>query len=248
MRQLDEGVFIEILKAGVRSCQDYMMRLTDYHGAPATTEYLLTADIARAFLDNGYPAEVEFLYRKLVTAMNMDKNRPLTTFGKTRADVAVVTDGIPKAIVEVKISGTGQSLGLAKDDLTKVARLMKAYGPKSARSICAAVIFQTSFASRAGQEAEHIDTTSHLEKLHRVEQDLRTELAAFASSDDEVSYELIGLLEPHSAVTATQKYESPDDTSELGQAGHVVQYHAVILRSSRPVPLPRSFKERLQQT
>lgn len=248
MKRLDEQEFIDILKAGIRSFQTYMMKLTDFHGAPATTEYLLTADIARAFLEAGRPAKVETLYRSLVTPMNRDRDRPQTSFGRTRADITVADAGRFQAIVEVKISGTGQRLGLVRTDLNKIAGLMKALGPRSARSIRAAVVFQTSFASRVGQEAEHVETTLLLQKLDRVEQDLHAELATFASGDGEIGYELVRLLEPREAVTATQVFTEPDGSCELGQAGHVVQYHAVLLRSLRPVPEVDGFRQRFKLT
>lgn len=55
--------FIEMLKDGVKRTSDFMAALTEYHGGPTKTEYLLTSNIARAILDKCHEVKVECLRR-----------------------------------------------------------------------------------------------------------------------------------------------------------------------------------------
>ena len=48
----------------------------DYHPGPTTTEYLLTADIARKFIEVHFATRVEFLNRKVVNALTERKPTP----------------------------------------------------------------------------------------------------------------------------------------------------------------------------
>ncbi|MFC0808338.1 hypothetical protein ACFHWW_23165 [Ensifer sp. P24N7] len=67
-QELTRSKFVSILKDGVSRTETFMAYLTEYHGAPTRTEYMLTADIARAFLDKYYEVSVEFLNRELVSS------------------------------------------------------------------------------------------------------------------------------------------------------------------------------------
>jgi hypothetical protein len=78
--------------------------ITDYHGGPVTTEYMLTSDIARELIHQNHEVHVEYLNRRMVNGMTMRRSGPpVPKFGSRRTDVAVLRDQIiPRAIVEVK--------------------------------------------------------------------------------------------------------------------------------------------------
>jgi hypothetical protein len=69
MRAIDENAFLEALTRCVARTTNLIAKATDSHGGPVMTEYLLTADIAREFIEPGYPVTVECPNRTFVNAM-----------------------------------------------------------------------------------------------------------------------------------------------------------------------------------
>ncbi len=90
MNQISESDFLEVLQDGTKRTTDFMAHLTEYHGGPIKTEYILTADIARAFLVKGHEVRVEKINRHLVNGLTKRKGwKPRRKFGAQRSDVAV---------------------------------------------------------------------------------------------------------------------------------------------------------------
>jgi hypothetical protein len=112
-RAIVEGLGMEIpkdklaaLTTGVNNTLFLMTRITEFKGNPAKTEYLLTADIARALVGtlHGHDVKVEYLNRRFLDAMTMlARTNPHKALRSKRTDVAVVHINIPLAIIEVKI-------------------------------------------------------------------------------------------------------------------------------------------------
>lgn len=103
---IDEARFIELLSKGVGRTADFMAMLTNYHGGPTETEYILTADIARAFAEEDYEVGVEVKNRSLLNGATQRRSAPSRSeLGSIRTDVAVVSSGIvPQAMIEVSTS------------------------------------------------------------------------------------------------------------------------------------------------
>jgi hypothetical protein len=94
------------LTTGVNNTLFLMTRITEFKGNHAKTEYLLTADIARALVGtlHGHDVKVEYLNRRFLDAMTMlARTNPHKALRSKRTDVAVVHINIPLAIIEVKI-------------------------------------------------------------------------------------------------------------------------------------------------
>ncbi len=142
MIEISEAKFLEILWDGVKRTTDFMAELTEYHGGPIKTEYILTADIARAFLSKGHEVRVEKINRRLVNGLTKRKGwKPKKKFGAQRSDVAVTnSDLIPLALVEVKI-GVGKSISKIRKDLEKMANVIESLQPKFASPVTSGVRF-----------------------------------------------------------------------------------------------------------
>ena len=52
--KISEDALISGLRRGVERTKSLIAHWTDYHGGPTTTEYLLTSDIAREFIEAYY--------------------------------------------------------------------------------------------------------------------------------------------------------------------------------------------------
>lgn len=113
------------LKKGVARTSNLIARATEYHGGPTTTEYLLTADIAREFIEANYETHVEFLIRKFVngiTALHPQPSLPRLK-GKRTDVVLAYTELIPIAVIEIKIGVA--SLNGIRVDLDKIIDLFR---------------------------------------------------------------------------------------------------------------------------
>lgn len=241
---MDRTEFLDIIKEGVRVSIHYTAQLTDFHGGPLETEYLLTTDIARAFLAHGYPASVEPLYRQLIVAGKQRHDKPVPRFGARRADVAVVdlNRGL-QALVEVKISPVGRTLGKIKTDLDKMAQLVRAMGPGSAAKANIAAVFQVHV---KGRGVEDIGITRLASKLQGIKMGLKKDLEAFAKGRPDFDYKLVSLTSLTDSVTPTQVYDAPGELPELGPDGHATAYFAITMGSLRKVPKAVTFKDRLR--
>ncbi|MCD8537526.1 MAG: hypothetical protein LRY56_08590 [Burkholderiaceae bacterium] len=233
MKEFSENEFLEILRDGVKRTMDFMAHLTEYHGGAVTTEYLLTTDIARAFLSRGHEVRVEKLNRHLVNGLTKRKNwKPQEKIGSRRTDVAVTeSELIPVALVEVKI---GVNSGIAKivGDLGKMANLIESLDWKFAKRVRAASVFQVHVAGRAN----NIDLARLKCVMSEREKVISSQLSELEKAWPVFSFSLEPLMNEDEGFVSTQT-ETEDDGSEvIGKYGHAIRYYAVVLRLRSKVP------------
>ncbi len=228
--QIDQAQFIEILKDGIDRTVSYMAQLTEYHGGPIETEYVLTADIARAFLDRGFEVRVECLNRQLVNGFSMRKGwKPRSEIGSKRTDVAVINAGLdPQAMVEVKI-GVGAKLRPIKEDLVKIANTLECMAAGRASRVRAASVFQV----HTPGTMRDLNTDRLKITMLKKETSLRAELQAFASNWPDLTFQLISLQNHDAGFYTTEIVHEDEVTQSLGRNGHATRYYAVLLKSVR---------------
>ena len=226
MNEISEAKFLTILHDGVKRTTDFMAQLTEYHGGPIKTEYILTADIARVFLSDGHEVRVEKINRQLVNGFTKRKGwKPKKKFGAQRSDVAVTnSDLIPLALVEVKI-GVGKSISKIRKDLEKMANVIESLQPKFASRIRAASVFQVHVAGGAKDaKVERLKL-----KVEKIEKSISKELTEFQRDWPNFSFSLKPLLNANEGFVPTA-IEIEDDGSEaLGENGHATRYYAVTI-------------------
>lgn len=235
--------FIDTLKDGVRRTSNFMGLLTNFHGGPIKTEYILTTDIARAFLDRNQEVSVEHLNRRLLNVMTKRRScSPRAEFGSQRTDVVVVHSGlIPKAMIEVKIGVKG-SLGPVKADLEKIAKTLQCMKEKIAASVQAASVFQVHIYGRS----DDTKTDRLMAKMERNHDKLAKNLAIFGNDWPDFDFKLILLQRKNTGFVPTEVYEEEDGSLCLGENGHATRYYAILITSLRKSPAATSFKKRIQ--
>lgn len=242
--EISEDRFLGLLRDGVNRTREFMGRLTEYHGGPTETEYILTSDIARAFLDAHLEVAVEWQNRHFVNAMTVRHDKsPKQLFGGQRTDVAVVFSGlIAIAMIEVKI-GIGSRLNPLKKDLNKLARTLDALKAKYAAAVRAASVFQVYVKGRANE----IGTERLERRVRKIEASLSKELSEFAKGWPDFTFQLAPLLEQNAGIVDTEVIFEEDGSSSLGAPGHATRYYAIIIRSTRQSKVANSFKELMQE-
>jgi hypothetical protein len=228
-----EARFIELLSKGVGRTFDLMAMLTDYHGGPTATEYILTADIARAFAEEGYEVGVEVKNRTLVNGSTQRRSAPpRSELGSIRTDVAVVSsDVVPQAMVEVKI-GVGKSLRPLRADLCKIVGTILRMRAKIAANVRAASVFQIHI-----QGKKYDTDTSYLQnKMKAIEDSLRAQLVAFGKDWPDFTFRLEPLQGAQVGFTGTSVEIEDENTSVLGKRGHATRYYAIVINSIRQPP------------
>ena len=140
--EIPEEQFLDALRRGVERTTNLIARVTDYHGGAVQTEYMITADLAREFMERDFEVWVECLNRVLVNGMTALKEaRPRRTLRSKRTDVAIVQNGIiPLAMIEVKIGAKG--LNRLKVDLDKISATIGMMKAKFAAKVIGAAVFQ----------------------------------------------------------------------------------------------------------
>lgn len=228
--EISEAKFICILKRGARCTADFMAQLTDYHGGPTKTEYILTVDIARAFQKDKYEVQVEFLNRKIVNGLTKRKDwTERKKLGSQRTDVAVMNAGIvPQAIVEIKI-GVGGTLYKIKDDLEKILNTIEGMEADFASRVRAAAVFQVYVPGRSKDPS-----LDHLKRrIKKIETSLEENIETFAKNWSEFNFRLVPLQGDDEGFTATETEIEEDGTKALGQNGHATRYYAIIITCRR---------------
>ena len=228
---ISEKDFLDILRSGIDRTSDYMHQLTNYHGGPTTTEYILTSDIARAFLEKGHEVHVEYLNRNIANgyAKKEGKSHSIIKFGKKRTDVVVTHSKLlPRAMVEIKI-GIRNTLGLIKQDLEKIAGTLEYLKAGIAAEVRAAVVFQTYIAGSSND----FEITNLKKRMIKREDKLKASLAKFGAGWPQFTFELTPLQDGNSGYSPTQVYEHPEEEWEIGENGHVTRYYAIIIKSLR---------------
>jgi len=229
--EIAESDFVEILTAAARSTTNFMARLTDYHGGPIQTEYILTADVARAFLEKDHEVKVEYLNRRLVNGITQREGWvPKRALGSQRTDVVVMFSGlVPSAMVEVKI-GVGSSLETIRDDLDKMAATIDGMKANVAANVRAASLFQVHVPGRTRDE---IGTDRLKKRINEIEDSLRAKIKEYSPAWPEFGFRLVSLQGQTEGYVPTSVEYDDEGAPELGQTGHATRYYAVLLSSLR---------------
>jgi hypothetical protein len=229
--EIKDEVLLGLLRQGIMRSSDLIAKITDYHGGPVTTEYMITSDIARVLIKQDYEVEVEYLNRKMVNGMTMRKSGPpVKTFGSQRTDIAVLKDNlIPLTIIEVKIGV--KTLNAIKGDLLKITDTIRSLKPQYASRVRGASIFQVHVAgSTKRYKKEHLKAA-----IQQVEKSLRDELNAYGRKDSDFRFSFRAFQTGDEGIVP-REVEHDGDSSAWGQHGHATRFYAVLIRSKQNVP------------
>jgi hypothetical protein len=231
MSDINENAFLEALKHGVARTTNLIAKATDYHGGPVMTEYLLTADIAREFIERDYPVTVECHNRMFVNAMTgLKAAQPRKLLRSKRTDVAILEDRlIPLALIEVKIRV--KKLNAIKGDLDKITTTMSLLKANFAAKVIGAIVFQVHIpgARNRTYAAEFKSAVVKLEKR------LQAELDSYAPSRLDFRFTMHPLQSDDGGIVE-REIEGHGEEAAWGTDGHATRYHVIIIRSARPVP------------
>ena len=223
---VDEAELIDGLRHGVRRTREFMNMLTEYHGGPTETEYLLTSDVAREFLKRNQEVRVEALNRHFCSPLASKQAKAArSALGSKRTDVAIGQDIMPDALVEIKIRIDNIS-GLRKDlnKLTDTIRFMTSHRH---RKILAASVFQMHIrATKRRWQRAHF-----LAALATFEAKFRVQLAKYGASETDFVFKFEDLQDrPDEGVVDYSTSEEPNGEKIIDASGHVTRYYAVLIK------------------
>jgi hypothetical protein len=223
---INEIDLINALRAGSARTRDFIAQLTDYHGGPTETEYLLTSDLAREFLDRHYEVSVEGLNRSFCTVLTSpDPAQARRTLKGKRTDVVVGHRIAPDALIEVKIR-ISRYAGLATD-LRKLRDTIDLMKPARQRAILGISLFQMHLKStRSRFERAHFESD-----VRKFESRLRAELVAHGDLYKKYKLTLVDLMaHPTDGIVDQAIEEDSDGTPILGEKGHATRYYAIVMK------------------
>jgi hypothetical protein len=223
---ITEATLLEMLRAGTERTRAFIARLTDYHGGPAETEYLLTVDIAREFLDRNREVGVEGLNRSFCTALtSLNSKQAYKTLKGKRTDVVVGQLLNPEVLIEVKIR-ISRYAGIA-GDLRKLRDTIDFMKPAYQRGILGASLFQMHIKpTRARWRHAHFVLA-----VGEFEKRLRNDLHAHAHIYPNFILTLHDLMaSPTDGIVDQAIEEDGDGTPMLGEKGHATRYYAIIIK------------------
>ncbi|MBZ0286324.1 MAG: hypothetical protein K8I30_01820 [Anaerolineae bacterium] len=229
--EITDQVLVALLRQGALRSSDLIAQITDYHGGPVTTEYMITSDIARELIERNYEVEVEYQNRKMINGITMRRSGPpVKKFGSQRTDVAVLKDKIiPLAIIEVKIGV--KTLNAIKGDLLKITDTIRSLKPQYASRVRGASIFQVHIAgSTKRYKKEHFKAA-----IERVEKSLRDKLKAYGGRDADFRFRFRAFQTADEGIVP-RELEPDGDSFAWGQHGHATRFYAVLIRSKQSVP------------
>lgn len=240
--EIKEDTFLEALKAGVGRTTNLIGHLTEYHGGPVRTEYMMTADLAREFIERGYEVKVECKNRELLNALvALNGTKPAKALGSLRTDVALVNnDIVPLAMIEVKIGVT--TLNPLIGDLDKVTKTIAMMQARFASKVIGACVFQVHI--RGTKTRFYFEQFKAL--AEKAEKKIRTELSTYGTGHSDFRFSMHSLQEPDDGIVE-RDLEPDGDSLAWGQYGHATRYHAILIRSTRPVPPPPTTIEELKR-
>lgn len=232
MASISETDFVDALKFGVQRTRNLIGRLTDYHGGAVKTEYLITADIAREFIERGYETRVECLNRHMVNAMTELNGAARKNLHSKRTDIAIIQDGIiPLAIIEVKIRAN--KFSRVQQDLNKITSTMSMMQAKFASKVIGASVFEMHIpGSRKRFSVEQLK-----EAALKIESTFETQLQNYALEKPDFAFSMKPLQPPESGIIG-REIESVGGQLAWSQDGHATRYHVILIRSTRPIPAP----------
>lgn len=231
-RNISEAAFVEALTSGVDRTRNLLARLTDYHGGAVKTEYLLTADVAREFIERDFEVKVECKNRQLIgahiAAAGIDARKILR--GK-RTDVAIVESLYPLAIIELKIRVT--SLRHIVADMNKITATMACLKPEHARNVIGASVIEVH-----ASDPRHYTEAQYLNAAQRIKKRIADQLKTYALTKPDYEFKWVALQVDTGGITP-REIEFDEDGGTWGQDGHATRYHAILVRSLATPSAPR---------
>jgi hypothetical protein len=224
--EIEERELLTFLRKGVKRSSDLIAQITEYHGGPVTTEYVLTSDIARELIEGRKQVEVEYLNRRFVNGLTMRRTgKALKKFGSKRTDVAVLLNElVPLAIIEVKI-GVKTLKGI-ESDLLKITDTIDALKPQYASRVWGAAVFQVHIAgSKNRYKKAHFKAA-----IAGTEKTISTGLAAYGRMKSGYAFTFHQLQSKNEGYTA-RELEFDGEEHAWGQDGHATRYYAVLAKS-----------------
>jgi hypothetical protein len=220
---VEEGWLTDV-GSGIAAALSFIGELTDYHGEPVSTEYILTVHIAKALLARASPqVAVEYLVNRIEGHVLIhDKPQPFT-LGSQRFDVAILDSVAPVFIVEVKI-GVSRIRKLA-DDLHKIMAYLDYLKPAYATGVLGSCVFQTHVEALGPR---HLDQTTR--RIHKMEKEVKEGLAAFAAANPRFESDWRPFQGPNDRIFDDERTQDIDGTPMHGRLGYAARYHAVLVR------------------
>lgn len=243
--QISKANPLKSLCKGIQRAYSVIAQVTDYHGGPITTEYMLTSDIGRELIEQNYDVRIEYANRRMVNSMTRRADGVSSqSFGSQRADIAVLRDHFsPLAIIEVKIGV--KTLRSVRGDLSKMVTTIDALKPQYASQVWGVSIFQVHVKGSPRRRTEaHLRRAfgKTLNRLHR-------ELRDYARTQTSYKFGLHSLQTRMGGIVPTEIEEEFDGSRSLGRDGHVTRYYAIIIRSLTPIPQqPLTFSDMKAQS
>lgn len=223
---MNEDELIESLRAGVGRTIAFMGEMTDFHGGPVNTEYLLVSDLLREFLTRHHDVCVEGLNRKFCGPLSSSDSLAARQILKgKRTDVVVGNLMAPKAIIEVKIRIKRYS-GL-ESDLRKLRDTIDQMKPSRKRSIIGVSLFEvhTKPTRRRTQFADFVPVVKAFEvNLEKEIQQHRSDFANYSLTLEHL------MASATDGIVNQALDEDGDGTPMLGIAGHTTRYYAIIMK------------------
>lgn len=244
LKYITDAMLLHFLKEGVKKATDVVAHVTDYRGGPVTTEYLLTADVARELIEQQYGVSVECLNRNLVNGMTQNAAADRQSLGSCRTDIVVWQDEIiPLVMIEIKINV--KTLNKISADLKKITGTINMLKSQYANCVIGASVFQV--------HVEGNDKRPDVPKLsaaiEKIERKLETALRDHEKAEPGFSFAL-HQLQPTNAGVVGRELEGDGGELSWGVHGHATRFYAVLIQSTRPAIMTtgiQSLKERLQE-
>jgi hypothetical protein len=238
MAIISDDDLIDMLRSGLKRTKDLIAHLTEYHGGPVLTEYLLTGDLAREFVDRQYEVKVECLNRSHLNVLTAtDASKAWKKLKARRTDISIVSGSTLLALIEVKIGV--RTLQKLKCDLDKIACTLAFMSPRFACDVIGAAVFQVHISG--GENLFYVDQLKPA--IGSVEQRLAKDLDIYARSQPGFSFELRPLQGANEGIVGRDIETEPDGEQSWGQYGHATRYYAIVIKSIRPVPRHPTFED-----
>ncbi len=182
-------------------------------------------------MEGGHPTKVEAKNRELVNAMiALQSARPGLLLGSKRTDIAIVEDNvIPLILLEIKIGV--KKLRAIKVDLDKIPTTIGLMKARFAANVIGASVFQLHISGTQGR----IHAPDFLAAAVKTESALNAELETYAGSRPGFGFQMHPLQPPDGGIVE-RDIDFDGQEMSWGEHGHAARYHAVIIRSTRPVP------------
>lgn len=222
----NQEVQFDLVRKGVAATDAYLHQLTDYHGGPLKTEYVLTTDIARALLAGQKMVATEFLANTVKDHVYYRDKQASFTLGSRRFDVAAFDPaGLPELVVEIKV-GVG-SLKKLEGDLRKIIDFLESARPGFANRCLALIVFQVHRGSK-----KHCQLTRISKEVTELENALKQQLATFANGWSGYEFAMMPFQGPNDRISDDEVELEEDGSKVLGRASHATRYHAIAIRKT----------------